>query len=80
MTSHSRDGDGDETVQLSLTIKKSTLDALDDLYPHLLKPQHQLLAAVSEVEETRVQTRALLDFQGAAQDQHHDETDRSSDD
>jgi len=63
----SDDTDGDETVQLSLTIKKSTLEALDDLYPHLLKPQHQLLAAVSEVEENRVQTRALLDFQGAAQ-------------
>jgi len=61
------DTDGEETVQLSLTIKKSTLEALDDLYPHLLKPQHQLLAAVSEVEENRVQTRALLDFQGAAQ-------------
>jgi len=61
------DTEGEETVQLSLTIKKSTLEALDELYPHLLKPQHQLLAAVSEVEENRVQTRALLDFQGAAQ-------------
>jgi len=42
-----------ETRQLTLTIREETLEELERLYPHLLKPQHRLLAAVAEVERTR---------------------------
>lgn len=44
---------GSETQQLTLTVKSETLAVLEELYPHLLKPQHRLLAAVTEVERTR---------------------------
>ncbi len=50
-----------QTVQMTMTIKESTIERLDELYPHHLKTQHQILAAISEVEEGRLQTRALLE-------------------
>jgi hypothetical protein len=55
------DDDRPETVQISLTLKQETVEVLRDLYPHLLKTQHRLLAAISEVQEDRIKTRALLD-------------------
>jgi hypothetical protein len=42
-----------ETRQLTLTVREETLQELERLYPHLLKPQHRLLAAVTEVQRTR---------------------------
>ena len=54
------DDDRPETVQISLTLKQETVEVLRDLYPHLLKTQHRFLAAVSEVQEDRIKTRALL--------------------
>jgi len=68
MTSgESGDETEEETVQITLTIRKTTVEALETLYPHHLKTQHRIISAVTEVEQNRIQTRALLDHRREAE-------------
>lgn len=48
-----------ETEQLTLTVRKETLEDLRELYPHFLKDQQRLLAAVTEVQMRRDDVAAL---------------------
>jgi hypothetical protein len=72
----------EETVQLTLTLKQSTLDRLETLYPHFLKPQHQVIACVEEVERRREDLEKLtgstplrFEFDGAERVDHSERED-----
>lgn len=51
--------DEGEREQITMTIKPETQQVLDALYPHFLKTQHQLLAAVTEVQYRRIEAGSL---------------------
>lgn len=52
-------GEEQDRRQFTMTAYESTLERLEELYPHLLKPQHRFLAAVEEVELRRREVNAL---------------------